>query len=252
MMTRMSGRLVVALGVVLGICATSFANPVPFDDFTAPAATVQRVVGASGGGNPSALLTNTQAGVASSLRFGDVRTITAQRMGGFGTFDADVNTTLPNQYAFANGADTGSIFTINYNFAAQGFSLDFSANDLLTLVGIDLDAGDAEFTVTTTDGTNSFTTAVQTVQAGDPIQDLDFNITGGLVNASAITGLTIRIDTVNPGLSGTDGRVADILIDDGVRITGDPTPEPASMALFGLVGLGGMLAARRKMRKNRA
>ncbi len=249
MLTRMSWRLGVALGVVAGLTAAAEGAPVPFDFFTSPASGVQTVGGAAGGGNPSppAPASNFQSGL-SGISFGNQRTITAQRQGGFGSFDADVNTTLAGQYAFANGAATGSIFTIAYDFAAQGFSLDFSTSDLVQLVGIAVDSGQADITITSTDGANSFTTPVQSVLAG-PATDLDFFVVGGLVDPTAITGLTITVDTVSPGLSGSDGRINNVNFDDSVRITGDPVPEPASMALFGLVGLGGVIAARRKMRK---
>lgn len=253
MLTRMSGRLVVALGVVAILSAVAEGAPVPFDFFNSPASGVQTVSGPAGGGNPSPAVpaSNFQSGLGGIL-FGNQRTITAQRQGGSDTFGATVNTAIANQYSFANGASTGSVFTINYDFAAQGFALDFSGSDLLTLVGIDMDSGSADFSITATDGTNSFTTPIQNVNSAAPITNLNFNIVGGLVDGSAITGITISVDTFNPGLSGADGQFDDILLDDTVTITGNHVPEPASMALFGLVGLGGMIAARRKMRKNRA
>lgn len=199
--------------------------------------------------NPNGPYSNTASPV--TLLFGNTRTITTQRFGGTGSFGADVNTTNLGQFSFENASNTGSISTINYDFAAQGFALDFTGNDLLTLVGVDLDAGTADFYITSTDGTNSFTTAIQNVNAADPVQDLDFNIIGGAVNGAAITGITVTVDTVSPGIQGSDGFFNDIQIDDSTQIIFQ-IPEPASMALFGLIGLGGVIAARRKMRKNTA
>jgi len=252
MLTRVSGRLVVAIVLVAGLSAVAIGAPVTFDGFTSPGSGVQTVGGIAGGGNPSPAVpaSNFQSGL-SGILFGNSRTITAQRQAGTSTFGADVNTSIGGMYAFANGPATGSVFTINYNFAAQGFALDFSSNGLFQLTDVDLDAGSADFFVTFTDGTNTFTTPVTNVAAAAPPTDVPFILSDGIggVNEAAITGITVTIDTVNPGIAGSDGFFDDIEIDDSTQITLQ-VPEPASMALFGLIGLGGVIAARRKMRKN--
>ena len=117
---------------------TASAGPLTFDHFTSPGSTVQILGIAAGGGTPSATVSNLQTGVG-GLTFGTWREITIQRTGGSGLANSDINTSVASHWAVSNGPLTGSFSTVRYDFAAQGFNLDFSGTGSIDLGGIDLD-----------------------------------------------------------------------------------------------------------------
>jgi hypothetical protein len=244
--------LAVAAVLTLGMSHAQ-ALPILFDSYTSPGSGVQVVNGLAGGGNPNPAvpLSNNQFAVT-GLFAGSQREITIQRLGGTGTFDANINTTIPGAWSVANGLMTGNIATTRYDFAGQGFSLDFSGVGSIDLTQINLDAGQVDFSIELSGGAGTFTTASQSVSGNVVNGSLIFSlgaVPAGILNS--VDSIRILANSSIPGpngLAGSDFSVGAVFIPDDTVIIQE-VPEPASMVVFGLLTVTGGLIARRRMTK---
>lgn len=248
MLTRMSGRLVVVCLGMFALAGTGRADII-FDGFTSPAPFVQ-VATIPGGGGAGAAANNQFA--VGGLAFGlNRRSITANRSAAGGVVESSVNSSVGNppvdQYVHSNANGTASTAAIFYDF--NGTILDFAGGNI-TLEDIDQDVGTTMISITLFNGLAQGTSAAQVVGAGLD-QDRLFNLADPAFNGirDHVTAMRINIDTTgNGGPIGIDFNFDALTVPDGTQIIFE-VPEPTSMALFGLIGLGGMIAARRKMRK---
>lgn len=236
------------LTAVLGVFAThSVANAaVIFDSYTSPGSGVQSAT------STGALASNAQSGL-SGILFGNARTVDVTRFAGSGAASIDVNTTLPGGVTVNNALGTGSTANVTYDFAAQGFALNFSPVGTLTVTDAQRDVGPVMLGVTLFNGGSSYSIPSQSITATGPGTDLTFSLAGVPVGIlSNVTKLQLTIDTsTGGGTAGSDVGFGPVHLDQTPQLV-PPVPEPASMATLGLVGLIGGIAARRKLKAKAA
>lgn len=175
-----------------------------------------------------------------NLGGGVTRTITINGSA-LGLSAVSVNSTVPN--ALDSFASSLSAFStvLQYDFAAQNFL----PTDSILLPFL-----------ASNGGTGATTLDLKVELLGGPGGSLNFAIAD---NASPFN-LPISFGAFGPGpFNGITGirftfnqdltNATDFTLggDGGIRITGDPVPEPATLATFGLMGLVGGFVARRKL-----
>lgn len=242
--------LTLATLFVLGVSSTQ-AGPIVFDNFTSPGPGGQAIVQSPPAGNPSAFFSNSNNAVATGLLFGTQREITTQRFAGSGIINTNVNTTVPGSWSVGNDTATGSIASSRYNFASQGFSLDFSGTGTIDLTGLFLDAGQVDFTVELIGGAGTWTSGPQSISGNVVNGSLSFALlaSAGILNSVDELRIIANSSIAGPnGVAGSDFSIGAVSIPDDTVVVNE-IPEPASMAVFGLVTLAGGVIARRRMAK---
>lgn len=245
MLTRMSWRITFAL-VAASLCH-GIATADPLDSFQNPNGFVS-----FGAGGPGALGSHAVPEVLGT------RTISVGSAIGAGDFVA-IGTGFvlprpPSGLELATSVFGSQVVTLDYALGgvfdlstATSFDIDFFALDVGTT------GNPTEFTIVLTDGNGDTLTATGTSPSILPpggILSFAMGSFVGLGDLSNITDISVGFNTNNE--VAVDFFVRGIDIPGGSFTPQGNTPEPASMALFGLIGLGGVVAARRKMKKNRA
>lgn len=221
--------LAVALLGAFGQSAS--AAPIILDDFTA----------ASGSWNPvTAPGTLQTQGVAGSPR---TLILNAPGLLNGGDFLGVGGGTFSMQSASNSTYST----TLGYNFgplalqAGNQIGIDFNSldagsnitNQISALLEVNTSTGTLSKTVLFTEGTFSYL--------------IGLNGLSGIGNLNSTTGIRLTFNSTND-------QGVDFVINGqpGIRIFGNPEPEPATLATFGLMGLMGGFVARRKLKARAA
>lgn len=241
-MTRFTFKLLAVVVAAAVSMSAANAAPIIIDNFNNPAAP-------SSAGLPGGLTAGGPSGDLSGTRSV--------------TFSPSLPNVSGNSASIGGGVlrvDTGSVngsnavqSTLLYSFS--GGPLDFSG---LSSLSLGFDFTDAGSGFTTLPFSVAFLTGSGDVTATGTITDGTLNINllpgnfSGPGSLSTVNGLRIIFNsTLQPG---ADFALTSIRADGegGVFDQGDPTPEPASMFLFGGLVLGGLAVARRKLASRRA
>jgi hypothetical protein len=229
-MMAVLGACVVALG---GFAAKAGAVPIVMDNFTG----AQGPVSSSG-----AFASNTAVVAGIAPVFGTVRSIDILSTGS----DADIRVG-GGRVVISNNETIGSVSHVTYNFGAQGFALDYSGVNTITIDNAIQDGAAGGNPTISLLFNGSIATAAQAVTVGGG--DLVFNLAG--LGIGAVSQFQIVINTPSggavPGRAGTDMSFGPLELDNSPpRLLLEP--EPATLATFGLVTLLGGFAARRRMK----
>ena len=226
MLTRMSGRLVVVLGVLVGLLASSQAAP------------ITSISGAHGGPQNTA---GTVASYINGLVTASDGTIPLPFGSPVSNWNMNLSTftSNPGNVLLRNGANA-PFLTIDT--AGPGFAI-FQVIDPITVLTDPPGTGlgqnpdlTAEYVLVHNSSAFNYDLLGQIWAFSYSTQGNVIFTPGGGGGSFVVNGTSSASWTMN-----ATGRFTGF---------GDPIPEPASMALFGLIGLSGVIAARRKMRKN--
>ena len=152
------------------------------------------------------------------------------------------------QFSFQSNSSSTYSAALSYDLGA---SLPFQTTDFLKFQFLSLDGGSGltdkistELKVFTDTGT---LTKNILFTEGTFNYNIDFNGLSGAGNLSGTTGIQLTFNNIN------DQGVDFVLGGNGlIIIRENPVPEPATLATFGLMGLVGGFAARRKMKARAA
>jgi hypothetical protein len=237
----MSGRLVVALCAFALVLTPGVASaaPILIDSFFTP--------------NPGAIHTNNPVSlplrVDSGFEILGTRTTSVTAVangldndvqigggpGGFYDVSSGVSDSITTQLAYNFGGSLSGATQIDIEF--DGVQGGLGSGNALSITAV----------LETVNGDRVFSTTVPDSGALNNVLSLGFGSFSNAGFGDTITGF--RLSTNVGGFNASDFRIDNISTPDGTFDQGDPVPEPASLALFGLLGLGGVAAARRKMKK---
>lgn len=236
-----------ALAVAL-LATQSVRAQIAVDNFAQPAAVAtftQTTVGSQ---------SFTQSGLNPANTIGGVRdgTVTASVITTAGVDNVEVKVGAGvYDYASTSGADGAA--TLRYDGAAVG-SGDLNLNLMGQAINVQFVLSDSSLplpvTVTLNDGVNSAAVTLNLtnlINPGDPAVTLAFNPAAFTANNPAIN--LASINTVEIGFNPSVGR--DFRLGGEGIIIRQEIPEPASIALWSLLGLGAVGYARRSWNKGR-
>lgn len=241
MLTRMSVRLVAAVCALALVAGVAPAAPVTIDNFNTPGAPAvfSPFTPAGNLGAPT-----TGAGILGTRQLSITNALSALGDG----------VAIGGGILNAVSSDTTAYATVlNYNF---GGTLDASPSAGITL---DMRSIDGGFTTSTAVEATLFTTTGNRTLTGFNINDilpvgepgtpvvLPFASFTGPGSVGSITGLQVRFNSA-PTRAGVDLTLSQIWVTEGTFVRDNPVPEPTTLAVFGLLGVGGIVAARRKVR----
>jgi len=220
----------VALALCLGfVTVTSAKADVIIDGFGTPL---------SGGSVASGVLTSSGASVSSgSNSGGDIlgNRLASVSSSGSGSSSMQIDSGLKNLILGTTAATTNGTYTLKYNgFGSQNLS---AANSVDLNVAFYNNGGAGFITTAKLDWLDTVTGAHTSGLVNIPTTGT-LSLPFGGFGRSQVTDLTLTFN-LTQGADVTFGN-------SGVRIPGLEVPEPTSLALFGVIAVGGYVVARRR------
>jgi hypothetical protein len=223
----------------LGVSPVVNAADITVDDFSATTLPPGAGIGSlnqSGVGTTGPFPDGPNAGV-----LGGYRTITNQVTATGGGINANMTIqTGPQTLSYNTDSGVAGILTLLYDANGVGLFADFSGGTSLDLPFSAIDLPGLVVMATLSDGTNSFTQSSGALAAG--AQTVSFPLSGFTgVDLSNVQSVKLVFDAANSQDFTLSGPGGIIIVQE--------IPEPASLALWGVIGIAGAWYTRRRLTK---